>query len=50
MRNDITRVALVATEPEITQNEVFRGPSGGVEILDITVRLTVRLTSPELGL
>ena len=29
MRNDITRVALVATEPEIIQNEVFWGPSRG---------------------
>ena len=28
MRNDITRVTMVATEPEVLQNEVFGAPRG----------------------
>ena len=28
MRNDITRVALAATEPEIVQNRLFLSPDG----------------------
>ena len=33
MRNDVTRVALVATEPEIIQNEVFWGLQEGGKIM-----------------
>ena len=29
MRNDITRVAIVATEPEVVEKEVFLNPEGG---------------------